>query len=182
MLPTSPAMAKMGGGDLATHLFARTNFFFFGLVWSTYEEDKTEDEKAIKKSLVHCRLILEITTSKFYRGGCPPPHFCFKIGSPWASEILWRAEPLRDSQTPGVRLADGSKLKLICKRHLQGNDFRSSWRENLIGKGTIPILTESQQICLWSSLVTACYCKGYVFLAISIAVEVFNRNRYKQDW
>lgn len=138
MLPTSPAMAKVGGGDLATHLFARTNFFFFGLVWSTYEEDKTEDEKAIKKSLVHCRLILEITTSKFYRGGCPPPHFCFKIGSPWASEILWRAEPLRDSQTPGVRPADDSKLQLICKRHPQGNDFRSSWRENLIGKGTIP--------------------------------------------
>lgn len=138
MLPTSPAMAKMCGGDLATHLFARTNFFFLVLVWSTYEEDKTEDEKTIKKSLVHCRLILEITTSKFYRGGCPPPHFCFKIGSPWASEILWRAEPLRDSQTPGVRPADDSKLQLICKRHPQGNDFRSSWRENLIGKGNTP--------------------------------------------
>ena len=44
-------MAKVGGGDLATHLFARTNFFFLVLVWSTYEEDKTEDEQTIKKSL-----------------------------------------------------------------------------------------------------------------------------------
>lgn len=97
MLFISLVMVKMGGGDLVIYLFVRINFVCFGLVWSMYEEDKIEDEKMIKKSLVYCRLIFEIIILKFYRGGCFFFYFCFKIGLFWVSEILWRVELLWDS-------------------------------------------------------------------------------------